>query len=385
MLFSCKEQGFFLHLQNIIGFSQNTTFILAMINRDLIRIKVVQLTYAYYQNGNHNIDKAEKELLFSLSKAYGLYNYLLSLIVSITQEERRRVEVLTNRAKREGTDVPSERFVYNKFAVQLEENKQLNLFLEGPQYRWEDDMEAVRKLCDQIEQSVIYQEYMASDDDSYDADREIWRKIYRTLIQENEDLDAILEEKSLYWNDDKEIVDTFVIKTIKRFDPVNKADQELLPEFKDEEDRDFAVKLFRSTILNADTYQRYMSETSRNWDFSRLAYMDVVVMQIAIAEMLTFPNIPVSVTINEYVELAKLYSTPRSGGYINGMLDAIARYLIDTGKMFKQMPERRQPRNNNERSNRNNNYSRNEANLQNDYPEGNVPQDGLEGNTNEEF
>ena len=385
MLFSCKEQGFFLHLQNIIGFSQNTTFILAMINRDLIRIKVVQLTYAYYQNGNHNIDKAEKELLFSLSKAYGLYNYLLSLIVSITQEERRRVEVLTNRAKREGTDVPSERFVYNKFAVQLEENKQLNLFLEGQQYRWEDDMEVVRKLCDQIEQSVIYQEYMASDDDSYDADREIWRKIYRTLIQENEDLDAILEEKSLYWNDDKEIVDTFVIKTIKRFDPVNKADQELLPEFKDEEDRDFAVKLFRSTILNADTYQRYMSETSRNWDFSRLAYMDVVVMQIAIAEMLTFPNIPVSVTINEYVELAKLYSTPRSGGYINGMLDAIARYLIDTGKMFKQMPERRQPRNNNERSNRNNNYSRNEANLQNDYPEGNVPQDGLEGNTNEEF
>ena len=174
-------------------------------------------------------------------------------------------------------------------------------------------------------------------------------KIYRTLIQSNEDLDAILEEKSLYWNDDKEIVDTFVIKTIKRFDPANKANQELLPEFKDEEDRDFAVKLFRATILNADSYQRYMSETSRNWDFSRLAYMDVVIMQIAIAEMLTFPNIPLSVTINEYVELAKLYSTPRSGGYINGMLDAIARYLIETGKMLKQIPEHRQQqhRNNN--------------------------------------
>ena len=286
-----------------------------MVNRDLIRIKVVQLTYAYYQNGERNIDKAEKELLFSLSKAYGLYNYLLSLIVSITQEERRRVEILTNRAQREGTEVPSARFAYNKFAVQLEENKQLNLFIEGQKYRWEDDMEAVRKLCDQIEESTIYKEYMGSDDDSYDADRELWRKIYRTLIQSNEDLDAILEEKSLYWNDDKEIVDTFVIKTIKRFDPANKANQELLPEFKDEEDRDFAVKLFRATILNADSYQRYMSETSRNWDFSRLAYMDVVIMQIAIAEMLTFPNIPLSVTINEYVELAKLYSTPRSGGY----------------------------------------------------------------------
>ena len=123
----------------------------------------------------------------------------------------------------------------------------------------------------------------------------------------------------------------------------------MLPEFKDEEDRDFPVKLFRATILNADSYQRYMSETSRNWDFSRLAYMDVVIMQIAIAEMLTFPNIPLSVTINEYVELAKLYSTPRSGGYINGMLDAIARYLIETGKMLKQIPEHRQQqhRNNN--------------------------------------
>ena len=172
----------------------------------------------------------------------------------------------------------------------------------------------------------------------------MWRKIYRTLIQENPDLDAVLEEKSLYWNDDKEVVDTFVIKTIKRFDPANGADQELLPEYRDEEDRDFALKLFRSTILNADDYQRYMSESSRNWDFSRLAYMDVVIMQIAIAEMLTFPNIPVTVTINEYVDLAKLYSTPRSGGYINGMLDTIARHLIQTGKMMKTMPEPRQHR-----------------------------------------
>ena len=259
------------------------------------------------------------------------------------------MEIAANRANREGTEAPSNRFVNNKFAVQLEENKQLNLFMESQKRRWEDDMEAVRKLCDQIEQSTSYQEYMASDDDSYEADREVWRKIYRTLIQENPDLDAVLEEKSLYWNDDKEVVDTFVIKTIKRFDPANGADQELLPEYRDEEDRDFALKLFRSTILNADDYQRYMSESSRNWDFSRLAYMDVVIMQIAIAEMLTFPNIPVTVTINEYVDLAKLYSTPRSGGYINGMLDTIARHLIQTGKMMKTMPEPRQHRPRNDR------------------------------------
>ena len=342
-------EGNFLHLQNKVFNTKHNLLEKTMINRELIRIKIVQLTYAYYQNGNRNMDNAEKELLFSLAKAYDLYNYLLALIVSVTQEERHRVEIAANRASREGTEVPSSRFVNNKFAVQLEENKQLNLFMESQKRRWEDDMEAVRKLCDQIEQSTIYQEYMASDDDSYEADREVWRKIYRTLIQENPDLDAVLEEKSLYWNDDKEVVDTFVIKTIKRFDPANGADQELLPEYRDEEDRDFALKLFRSTILNADDYQRYMSESSRNWDFSRLAYMDVVIMQIAIAEMLTFPNIPVTVTINEYVDLAKLSSTPRSGGYINGMLDTIARHLIQTGKMMKTMPEPRQHRPRNDR------------------------------------
>lgn len=312
-----------------------------MINRKLIRVKIVQLTYAYYQNGHHNMDTAEKELLFSLSKAYDLYNYLLGLIVAITQEERRRVDIATRRAEREGTETPSQRFAFNKFATQLEENKQLNLFMEDKKMSWENDVEAVRKLCDQIEQSPLFQEYMMSDAEDYETDRELWRRIYRTLIQGNEDLDAILEEKSLYWNDDKEIVDTFVLKTIKRFDPANKADQELLPEYDDTEDREYALKLFRSTILNADTYQRYMSETSRNWNFSRLAYMDVVLMQIAIAEMLTFPNIPISVTINEYVDLAKLYSTPKSGGYINGMLDAIARHLVDTGRLLKPMQPRR--------------------------------------------
>lgn len=312
-----------------------------MINRKLIRVKIVQLTYAYYQNGHHNMDTAEKELLFSLSKAYDLYNYLLGLIVAITQEERRRVDIATRRAEREGTETPSQRFAFNKIATQLEENKQLNLFMEDKKMSWENDVEAVRKLCDQIERSPLYQEYMMSDAEDYETDRELWRRIYRTLIQGNEDLDAILEEKSLYWNDDKEIVDTFVLKTIKRFDPANKADQELLPEYDDTEDREYALKLFRSTILNADTYQRYMSETSRNWNFSRLAYMDVVLMQIAIAEMLTFPNIPISVTINEYVDLAKLYSTPKSGGYINGMLDAIARHLVDTGRLLKPMQPRR--------------------------------------------
>jgi N utilization substance protein B len=314
-----------------------------MINREIIRIKIVQLTYAYYQNGNKNIDTAEKELFFSLSKAYDLYNILLALIVAITRESRRRLEVLQAKALREGRPEPSQKFAFNRFAIQLEGNRQLMEFIETQQRPWTDYPEFVGKLLEQIEQTQIYKDYMSGNDDDYATDRELWRRLYRTLIQENEDLDQLLEEQSLYWNDDKEVVDTFVLKTIKRFDEKNGPRQELLPEYDSEEERDYARKLFRAAILNADEYQRYMSEASINWDFSRLAYMDVIIMQIAIAEMLTFPSIPLSVTINEFVELAKVYSTPRSSGYINGMLDAIARHLIRQHRLMKQLDTPRGP------------------------------------------
>ena len=306
-----------------------------MINREIIRNKVVQLTYAYYQNGNKNIDSAEKELLFSLSKAYDLYAYMLALIPAVARESRKYLEVAQSKAQREGTAMPSQKFAYNRFAIQVEENTALNDILDAKKISWNDHPEFVNKLYLQITDSQIYKEYMDSSDDSYEADRELWRKLYRTLIENNEGIDSILEEESLYWNDDKEIVDTFVVKTIKRFDEKAGHKQAILPEYASEEDIDFARKLFRAAILNADEYQHYMGEMSRNWDFNRLAFMDVIIMQIAIAEMMTFPNIPISVTINEFVDLAKLYSTPKSGSYINGMLDGIARHLVNTGKLLK--------------------------------------------------
>jgi N utilization substance protein B len=161
-----------------------------MINREIIRIKIVQLTYAYYQNGNKNIDTAEKELFFSLSKAYDLFNYLLALMVAVTKESRRRLEVLQTKAAREGTAAPSQKFAFNRFALQLENNRQLNDFLETQNRTWNDTPEFIGRLFEQIEQSQIYKEYMESAEDDYAADREVWRKIYRNLIQENDDLDA---------------------------------------------------------------------------------------------------------------------------------------------------------------------------------------------------
>ena len=314
-----------------------------MINREIIRNKVVQLTYAYYQNGSKNIDSAEKELLFSLSKAYDLYAYMLALIPAVARESSTYLEVAQGKAQREGTDMPSQKFAYNRFAIQVEQNLALNDILETKKISWQDHPEFINKLYQQIVDSQIYKDYMDSSEDSFDSDREVWRKLYRTLIENNEDIDSILEEESLYWNDDKEIVDTFVVKTIKRFDEKSGTKQAILPEYTSEEDRDFARKLFRAAILNADEYQHYMGEMSRNWDFNRLAFMDVVIMQIAIAEMMTFPGIPVNVTINEFVNIAKIYSTPRSGGYINGILDPLARKLVNSGRMLKAIPPRNKP------------------------------------------
>jgi len=307
-----------------------------MINRVLIRLKIVQIVYAYYQNGGKNLDTAEKELFFSLSKAYDLYNYLLLLMVEITRCAAKKQNAAKSKLLPTAEELyPNTKFVDNRFIAQLEVNKQLLEFSETQKKTWENESEFVKSLCEQIMDSDIYKEYMASETSSYEEDRELWRKIYKRIIFNNEELDQVLEDQSLYWNDDKEIVDTFVLKTIKRFDEKNGAKQELLPEFKDEEDQDFARRLFRRTILNADYYRHLISENTRNWDLDRVAFMDVVIMQIALAEILSFPNIPVSVSLNEYVEIAKLYSTPKSGSFINGTLDGIVNALKNENKLNK--------------------------------------------------
>lgn len=307
-----------------------------MINRVLIRLKIVQIVYAYYQNGGKNLDTAEKELFFSLSKAYDMYNYLLLLMVEITKQAERKINAAKSKLMPSKEELyPNTKFIENRFVAQLEVNSQLLQFAEGQKKTWDNESEFVKGLCEKIMDSDIYKEYMAAETSSYEEDRELWRKIYKKIIFNNAELDQVLEDQSLYWNDDKEIVDTFVLKTIKRFEEANGAKQELLPEFKDEEDKDFARRLFRRTILNADYYRHLISENTRNWDLDRVAFMDVIIMQIALAEILSFPNIPVSVSLNEYIEIAKVYSTPKSGNFINGTLDGIVKLLQKENKLTK--------------------------------------------------
>ncbi|MBR2319040.1 MAG: transcription antitermination factor NusB [Bacteroidaceae bacterium] len=307
-----------------------------MINRVLIRLKVVQIVYAYYKNSGKTMKAAEDEVFFSLSKAYDLYNYMLLLMVGVTHYAADRISFLSMKIRPTDSDRnPNLKFVNNRFVAQLEANEQLQRFAEKSKLNWVDNSDFLRRLLDKIEESDIYKEYMATETSSYEDDKEVWRKLYKAFIFENEELDSLLEEQSLYWNDDKSIVDTFVLKTIKRFEEENGGAQQLLPEYKDVADMEFARKLFRNAIANAELYREMMSSSSKNWDMSRLAFMDVVIMQVALAEIMTMDDVPLSVTLNEYVEIAKHYSTVKSGSFVNGMLDTITKKLRHEGKIEK--------------------------------------------------
>ena len=299
-----------------------------MINRVLIRLKIIQVVYAYYKNSGKSIKAAEDEVFFSLSKSYDLYKFLLLLIVAVTRYAADRISFNMRKVRPTANDLnPNLKFVNNRLAAQIEANAELLEFSEKSKLDWVNYSDFLRRLLDTIVESDIYKEYMSSSTSSYEEDRELWRKLYKNFIFNNEELDTLLEELSLYWNDDKAIVDTFVLKTIKRFEESEGEDQRLLPEYKDDEDVEYAHKLIRATIQNADEYRNMMSESSKNWDMSRLAFMDVIIMQTALAEVTTFPQIPLSVTLNEYVEIAKYYSTPKSSSFINGLLDTITKKL----------------------------------------------------------
>jgi len=170
---------------------------------------------------------------------------------------------------------------------------------------------------------------------SYDNDRELWRKIFKKCILGNEEIEAALEEHCIYWNDDIDIVVSFILKTIKKFDQANGNQQPLLPMFKDNEDREFASKLFRSAILHIEEYKSLIDEHTKNWEVDRIAFMDVVIMEIALAELINFPTIPINVTLNEYIEISKTYSTEKSSTFINGVLDNIVTQLKKDNKLIK--------------------------------------------------
>lgn len=309
-----------------------------MVNRILIRIKIIQIVYSYLLNKDKNIDTAEKELFFSFEKTYELYHYLLLLMIELTDAQSKRIE--NARFKYTATAAeknPDMRLVNNRFIAQLRNNRMLNEYISHHPISWSNEPNFIRILLDRILSSDYYKAYIDSEEDTYVVDQDFWKKVFKHIIAEDEDLTEILEAQSLYWNDDLDTISTFVLKTIKRFDQNKGAEQELLPMFKDEEDIKFAKVLFRQTLTDIEPNKALIDQHTKNWEIDRVAFMDIVIMLVAITEIKSFPSIPIRVTLNEYIEIAKSYSTAKSGHFINGILDAIISQLKKEGSLNNKM------------------------------------------------
>ena len=307
-----------------------------MINRILIRIKVLQIVYAYYQKDSNDLKVAENELLLSLRRSYDLYHYFLLLIVDVTRMYERMVEAKRNKYRPTDEERnPDMRMLNNRLASQIADNEGLLKYLKEHGISWSDDMDFVKKILEMIVESDVYAEYLKNDDDSYEVDKEFWRLVFKRIISNNEYVEEYLEEKSIYWNEDVDIIESFVIKTIKRFDENEGSKQELMPMFNSSDDYDYVVKLFRQSLLNGDKYRERIAKHMKNWESERVANMDLVIMQVALAEIMNFPTIPISVTLNEYIDAAKYYSTPKSGTFINGVLDSIVEELKAENLLMK--------------------------------------------------
>jgi N utilization substance protein B len=307
-----------------------------MISRRIIRTKVLQVLYAYYSSEEKSINNTEKELFFSIQKSYDLYHYLFTLVLEIANYAENRIEIRRNKHQPTHEDLhPNTKFISNHLLQQLRENRQLKTYTEQKKLGWGNYPELIKDLYLFMEESDFYIEYMEDPTRSYVDDRKFIDKLFNKIILVAEDLYLVLEEQSIYWNDDMEFIVSMISKTLKKFNEYSGSDTRLMPMFKDEEDREFAKNLIRKSIINHDELQSMIKEHSKNWDVERIAFMDILIMQLAITEFLYFPSIPTKVTLNEYIELSKYYSTEKSRNFINGILDKTLKDLKNLGKVNK--------------------------------------------------
>ncbi len=310
-----------------------------MINRVLIRIKVVQMLYSYMlTKDTKTIAKAKEELQESLDKSYELYNHLLGLIVDLTDLEELRLDDAKHKFLPSEDDLnPNTRFVDNELADALRGLPQLQDFLSSHKLSWRNDDVFLRLMLDKVRNSEVYEEYMQMPATDFPSDCEVWRQLFKKVILPDEDLLEELESRSVYWTDeDLDFMGQFVVKTIKRIEEGQ--DSPILPQYKDNEDSIFGEQLFVSALNLMDDNNALIDSlvASERWDAERIAFMDRLVMCVALAEVLTFDKVPVNVSLNEYIEIAKTFSTSRSGQFVNGILNSAIKALRQDGKLTKK-------------------------------------------------
>ena len=287
---------------------------------------------------------SRKSLQDSLEQAYRLYAGLLLLPKDITRLREEQIEAAKDKYLPTADDLnPNLKFIENGLIEAISDSQSLNAYLKENPFSWENDYYLIKDLLDNILKSDVYKEYMSSKDREFQSDCEFWRNLFKDIVIPSDSLAEALESRSVYWNDDISIVGTFVLKTLRRTAADSNHRLELMPMFKDEEDAVFGETLFVDAVNNADNYRELIDRfiNDSQWDTERIALMDIVILTTAITELLNFPAIPVPVTLNEYIEIANYYSSPRSGQFINGVLFSIINYLRENNQLQKSFENKK--------------------------------------------
>jgi len=313
-----------------------------MISRRQLRIKTLQTLYAFYNTEDRTVPKAEKELLFNIQKAYDLYHAVFVLLIDIANYAESRIDLARNKLVPSKEDLhPNTRFIDSQLIEQFRNSDQLTRYIETRKISWVNYPELIKELYTKITADEVFNEFMAAEEVTFADEVKLFTHLLTGIIYPNESLEQALEEQSIYWTDDLEYMISMVIKTLKRFRPEAKQDKPLLELFKNPEgkrtpeDKQFAIDLLRKSVANKEEYIGYIKSNTKNWDLERIAFMDILIMQMAITEFIGFPSIPTKVTLNEYLEISKIYSTSKSNVFINGVLDKVAVQLKESKKIRK--------------------------------------------------
>jgi len=307
-----------------------------MVSRRLLRIKTLQICYAYLKSDGQSINQAEKELFFSIQKSYDLYHYLILLILDVADYAESRIDLARKKRIPTQEDLnPNTKFIDNRLIKLLKENTDLKIYLNEQKLSWVNYPELVKSLYNEIHESEVYNKYMSSEIKGFNEDKKFVSDIFAKVLINFEPLYQNLEEQSIFWNDDADFVIGMILKSLRAFKAASDENVRLMPLFKNEDDREFVKRLFRKAILNHKENEELISKFIKNWDVERVAFMDVVVMSLAVSELKEFSEIPVKVSLDEYIEIAKYYSTQKSNVFINGILDKIVEHLKKEGKIKK--------------------------------------------------
>ena len=292
--------------------------------------------YAYNRREDANLAKAETELMFSIGKTYDLYHKLLLLVLEIADIAGEKIDQALQKRMPTHQDLnPQRRFVDNQTVAQLRNNLQFKNYVSFKNLSWVNSEHIPRILYNKMINWEFYEEYMTTETHNYLSDKKFIIKLITDLFLNSEDLQSNLEEQSIFWNDDMEYVSAMIEKTLKKFKVDSDEKMALMPLFKNTEDEEFVKILFRKAILHSKKCSELIDRNTTNWEVDRIALMDTLVMQLAITEILEFPEIPVKVTLNEYIEIAKFYCTSKSSTFVNGILDNIVKEMREEGLFNK--------------------------------------------------